>query len=216
MPKIIKNSYNKTEQIRNRVRIFRGVQSILKGERNIDKWNLNQNRFNDIPKSVHFSSCAPQKSLSDQLKQWVLEYHLTQRAVSKLLKILKSCGINRVPKDCRTLMSTPRVIKIENTAGGQLYYNGVTNGLNTIFSKLNSDISIEININADGLPLFKSSPIEFWPMLGNIRGDILIHMELYSTFRHFSSYLLNLHRNAGHQTVRYRHLVRRWETKKLE
>lgn len=45
MPKIGKN-INKTEQIRNRVRIFRGIQSILKGERNAEKWNVNQNNFN--------------------------------------------------------------------------------------------------------------------------------------------------------------------------
>lgn len=60
MPKLRKKTYNKTEQTRNRVRIFRGVQSILKGERNTDKWHLNQNRFNDIPKAVNFNSFAPQ------------------------------------------------------------------------------------------------------------------------------------------------------------
>lgn len=120
---------------------------------------------------MNFNSNVIQKSLSDQLKIWVLEYHLTQRAVTKLLKILRSCGISRVPLDCRTLMKTPRMIRIENTAGGQLYYNGVTRGLSAVFSKLNSNLSIQLNINADGLPLYKSSPIVFWPMLATIRGD---------------------------------------------
>lgn len=169
MPKINKN-INKTEQVRNRVRIFRGVQAILKGERNIDKSYLNQNGFNGIPKAVNVNIYGPQKSLSDQLKTWALEFHLTQRAVSKLLKILRSCGINHLPKDCRTLMKTPRMIPIERKAGGQLWYNGIERAFSSIFSKLTSNLSIHMNINADGLPLFKSSPIELWPILGRIQG----------------------------------------------
>lgn len=172
MPRISKNT-NKAEQTRNRVRIFRGVQSILKNERNLDRSKLNQNT-SQIPQAVNFTKCqkSTQKSLSDQLKSWVLDYHLTQRAVSKLLKILKSCGMSYLPKDCRTLMATPKTIAIEKIAGGQLWYNGIEKELSTIFSKSNSNLSIQLNVNADGLPLFKSSPIEFWPILANIRGEI--------------------------------------------
>lgn len=53
MPKINKN---KTEQARNRVRLFRGVQSILKSERNVDRMNnLNQNKYNTMAKNVSSS-----------------------------------------------------------------------------------------------------------------------------------------------------------------
>lgn len=178
MPKISKNS-NKTEQIRNRVRIFRGVQAILKGERNSNKLNLNT--LNDVPSVINFTKHEPKKSLSDQLKTWAIEYHLTQRAVSKLLKILKSNGMNFLPKDCRTLMRTPRSIQIEKTAGGQLWYNGLASGLSAIFSKLTSNLSIQLNINVDGLPLFKSSPIEFWPMLATIQGDIHFFLQIIAS-----------------------------------
>lgn len=135
MPKISKNT-NKTEQTRIRVRIFRGVQSILNGERNAIKSNLSQNTFNSYPKAVDFTKCSAQKSLSDHLKTWALEYHLIQRAVSKLLEILNSCGMSYLPKDCRTLMGTSRTIPIEKVAGGQLWYNGIRTGLSAIFPKL--------------------------------------------------------------------------------
>lgn len=110
MPKINKN---KTEQARNRVRLFRGVQSILKSERNVDRMNnLNQNKYNTMAKNVSSSSFVSQKSLADQLKMWVLQYNLTQRAVTELLKILKSCGVKHLMSDARTLMKTPRIIQI--------------------------------------------------------------------------------------------------------
>lgn len=157
------------EQSRNRVRLFRGIQAILNNERNLDRIN-NQNRYNTMAKTV--SSSSPPNSLSDQLKMWVLRYNLTQRAVTELLRILKSCGIKHLPIDARTLMKTPRVIHIQNTAGGKLYYNGVAKGLSAAFSKLNSNVSIQLNINADGLPLFKSSATEFWPLLAIIPGDL--------------------------------------------
>lgn len=171
MPKIRKNS-SKTEQTRNRVRIFRGVQSILRNERNVNNLNANQDTFDDLPSTVNFVKYDRQKSLPDLLRTWALEYHLTQRAVSSLLKILKSFGMHFLPKDCRTLMRTPQMIQIENTAGGQLWYNGIRNAFGTIFSKLNSNLTIEMNINSDGLPLFKSSPIELWPILAIIKGKL--------------------------------------------
>lgn len=169
MPKVRKNT-NKTAQIRDRVRIFRGVQSILRNERNVNNSNAHQDIFDDSSSSVNFVKYERQKSLPDRLRTWALEFHLTQRAVSSLLKILKSFGMHFLPKDCRTLMRTPQWIQIEKTAGGKFWYNGIRNAFGAIFSKLSSNLSIEMNINADGLPLFKSSPIELWPILAVING----------------------------------------------
>lgn len=183
MPKINKNK-NKTELNRNRVRIFRGIQNILQQDRNIHTVIENQNatnvngtaaftghisnpNLNHLPNFTHRDT---QSSLSDQLRSWALEFHLTRRAVSKLLKILISCGMRFLPKDSRTLLSTPKSINIENRAGGQYWHNGIKSGLCSIFFELNTNLAINMNFNVDGLPLFKSSPIEFWPILANIRG----------------------------------------------
>lgn len=183
MPKIDKN-HNKIEQTRNRVRIFRGVQNILRQDRNVhtvigdkNSTSLNQaagitghiryTHFNRSARPIHHGA---QTSISDQLRSWALEFHLTHRAISKLLKILICCGMRFLPKDSRTLLSTPRSINIENRAGGQYWHNGIKKGLSTIFSELNENLTIKMNFNVDGLPLFKSSPVEFWPILAKIRG----------------------------------------------
>lgn len=163
----INKDIRKKEMTRNRVRIFRGMQSILRQERKV-------NIESDVALNVSVLSQnlrhQTQKSLADQLRTWSIEYHVQRRALSKLLKILISFGLNFLPKDSRTLLVTPRSVNIENRAGGQYWHNGLKIGLKSIFSQLTSNLNIDMNINIDGLPLFKSSPVEFWPILGNIRG----------------------------------------------
>lgn len=178
MPKII--SKNKTEQNRNRVRIFRGVQSILRQDRNINQFIQNRNLANPIPRYVprqasndlpQFTNRGAQTSLVNEIRSWALDFHLTQRAVSRVLKILIAYGLKFLPKDSRTLLQTPQSMNIERRAGGQYWHNSLKKSLFTIFSKdLNKDLVININFNVDGLPLFKSSTIEFWPILGKICG----------------------------------------------
>lgn len=100
------------------------------------------------------------------------EYHVQRRALSELLKILIGFGLHFLPKDSRTLLVTLRSVNIENRSEGQYWHNGLGNGLKSFFSRLSANMSIDININIDGLPLFKSSPVEFWPILSNIRGTL--------------------------------------------
>lgn len=172
MPSIIKHN-KKSEQNRNRVRNFRGVQSILRNDRIGPNDQSNMEWLNNEHTTVTLTNRIrnhSQKSLAEKLRQWVLVCRVKHDHVSKLLKILKSCGMDFLPKDSRTLLSTPQSIPIEQKAGGQLWYGGVECGLRNIFPNLTADLSIELNINTDGLPLFKSSPVELWPILANIRG----------------------------------------------
>lgn len=136
------------------------------------------------------------------LRAWVNCHGITTRAVNDLLKILKtagyyshtkiySCdciftsllqlniyilllGMNELPNDYRSLLRTPRFIEISSVGGGQMWYNGIATNLKNIFSKLSEDITIALNFNMDGLPLFKSSQRCFWPILGSIHGDLNI------------------------------------------
>lgn len=63
--------------------------------------------------------------------------------------------------DSRKLLETPRNVIIVNRAGGKYWHHGIKNCLNESFSKLTSNFKVEINLNIDGLPLFKSSPLVF-------------------------------------------------------
>lgn len=78
--------------------------------------------------------------------------------------------MHSLPNDYRSLLSTPRYINITEVGGGHMWYNGIATNLRNIFKKLNEDITIHLNFNMDGLPLFKSSKNCFWPILASIQG----------------------------------------------
>lgn len=157
------------EQTRNRVRMLRGVASIMKQDSMslFSTVDLRKTMFRK-EKSLNEKEIKQPPSLRCNLRHWAIEYNVKRRAVSALLKILISFGISTLPRDSRTLLKTPRVVHVENRAGGQYWHNGLQSCLTKIFGKLSSNINIQLNFNIDGLPLFKSSPISFWPILFNI------------------------------------------------
>lgn len=114
MPRVLKK-YPIAENTRNRVRIFRGIQSILKEEN--DRMNFIRTR--NVEHIFTKQRTEQNSSLADKLRAWALEFNVTKRAISSLLKLLKCSGMNYLPKDSRTLLQTPRMIHIENIAGGK-------------------------------------------------------------------------------------------------
>lgn len=115
-------------------------------------------------------------SLKSKLRNWANSFRVSKRAIDGLLAILNSSEIDslgQLPKNHRTLLGTPVNIEIEEIAGGQLWYNGLEKCLIQIFSALDRNISISLNFNIDGLPLYNSSKISFWPILASIYGMCL-------------------------------------------
>lgn len=167
MPKI-KKFDKKSEQTRKRVRVFRGVQSILKAERNNE--TVSAIPLNNLKHVLNEGIRSEKEKCVHKLRSWAIEYNVQRRAISALLKILISVGITNLPKDSRTLLKTPRFIQIEDQAGGKYWHNGLRKNLELIFGKLKSNLSIKLKFNIDGLPLFKSSAISFYPILVNIHG----------------------------------------------
>lgn len=108
--------------------------------------------------------------LKIELRNWANDYHISKRAINHLLSILHSNGIRQLPKNYRTLQGTPKTIETVNVAGGKLWYNGVGKCLEAMFSTLSQNLTISLNFNIDGLPLFKSSTVQFWPLLASIVG----------------------------------------------
>lgn len=154
--------------------------------------------------------------LKQLLRSWVNCHGITTRAVNDLLQILrksgtakiyfliivpaeyevdviinslifKFVGVENLPKDYRTLLQTPKSIQIIPAAGGQYWYNGIERNLRLIFTKLDQDISIELNFNVDGLPIFKSSQRSFWPILANIHGKVTCSILFFNQFSLFRS-----------------------------
>lgn len=67
------------------------------------------------------------------------------------------------------MLHTPRLISTKRIGDGEFYYFGLKEQLNKIYPACNLTIStIEVDFNIDGLPLYKSSPLQFWPILCRI------------------------------------------------
>lgn len=105
--------------------------------------------------------------------------NVTGATTSRLLSGLKSLKkqknvFDSLPKDSRTLLKTPRKVVVEEKAGGTYYHFGLEKGIISRLSKtyLEGVSVIYVLINMDGLPLFKSSRLEFWPILGQLRGEV--------------------------------------------
>lgn len=106
--------------------------------------------------------------IADELVNWGRINNVTRTGMNELLDILRRNG-HHLPKDIRTLRKTPRTTPLEDKCGGQYIYFGLETG---IIKALADDISftknenhIKLMVNADGIPVQKSSGKEFWPVL---------------------------------------------------
>lgn len=146
-----------------RVRMHRERKKLKKERQQLlTNSNSNSNSLNVEPSSP--------PSLETDLRDWANSHRITKRALDGLLSILNSNGITSVPKNHRTLQNTPVNLEIIDIAGGKIWYNGLEKTIKQIFSKIDCDWTISLNVNVDGLPLYKSSKISFWPILASIHG----------------------------------------------
>lgn len=134
------------------------------------------NRLNNNESSIQSdddnNEQREEASFSMKLKIWAINHNITRSALSDLLKNLISIGLTWLPSDARTILNTPRNIEVTNEAGGKFWYRGIKYNLCRIFSKLTTDMNLTLNFNLDGIPLYRSSKQEFWPILGKIHGII--------------------------------------------
>ena len=100
-------------------------------------------------------------ALKTDLAEFMVSEHLTRQASNKLIALLRKHG-HDLPKDCRTLTNTPRVINVVNKCGGQYVYFGVKKCLQMAESSCDA---FHVTVNIDGIPVFKSSNVQFWPIL---------------------------------------------------
>lgn len=152
-----------------RVRMHRERKKMKKNRQQlIDNTDIHNGM--DTNNLISESSTSSSPSLSTELRDWANSHRISKRALDDLLGILNSNGINSVPKNHRTLLKTPVDLEIVDIAGGSLWYNGLEKSIREIFSTIDCDMTISLNVNVDGLPLYNSSKISFWPILASIYG----------------------------------------------
>ena len=120
---------------------------------------------NDIDKSESSSK------LRDDLAAWSARWQISGVAFTALLTLL-SVYFPSLPKDSRTVKQTPRMINVKTIAGGSYFHFGIVAMLSKIASGFSELVlgatQLLIQVNIDGLPLFKSSGVQLWPILGRV------------------------------------------------
>ena len=110
-------------------------------------------------------------SLRNQIARWAVFFSIPAVAVSVLLKILVLYGVgDDLPKDCRTLLKTARVVQTKLVSGGEYFHFGLSEGICDLLSGLKQSVFdslddvLKIIVSTDGLPVFKSSNTHVWPI----------------------------------------------------
>lgn len=121
-----------------------------------------------------------QETLSYKLGDWMSTYAITRDAGSKLLHILHPYHQD-LSLDPRTLLGSMRCVSTLNMCGGVYYYNGLVNVIRKHITQLypsNTDPLI-LQLNVDGIPLYKSSSGQFWPILLSIDNSAPVVLALF-------------------------------------
>ncbi|KAL1007160.1 hypothetical protein UPYG_G00082840, partial [Umbra pygmaea] len=122
-------------------------------------------------------STSEETSVSDQdesllnfLRRWAVQHNTPLIALDSLLSGLRCHGHPDLPKSGRTLMKTPRLVEVEAKSGMQYVHFKLQEEIIRHLDCYPDHVSeqaerVEISLNIDGLPLFKSSKATLWPIL---------------------------------------------------
>ena len=129
----------------------------------------------EISDDIQCSSSDIEEDVNDDglpngLANWANEFLIKHNALDSLLVLLKNNGHSGLPGSARTLLKTTRNVSIQMKSGMEYVYLSLPGELLKTFKKFPPNIvnftdSLEISLNIDGLPLFKSSSKCLWPVL---------------------------------------------------
>ena len=80
----------------------------------------------------------------------------------------------RLHKDGRTLLGTQSHVATTEMQGGEYFHFGLVQGILSRLKCLSLPVNLTtftLQFNIDGLPLFKSSGLQFWPILAILKCD---------------------------------------------
>lgn len=120
-----------------------------------DDWEFTETREDKLDKLKH------------NLKEIIITHSLSREVTEELLRALNEYGIE-LPKTKKTLMNIKKPEKgsIRIVFPGIYMHIGIQNNLIHLDEKYFKSESVVIDVNIDGLPLYKSSTVSVWPILG--------------------------------------------------
>lgn len=107
-----------------------------------------------------------EESFNDIIKNWAVKHNVSRQCFDDLLKILSNEKIN-VPLSSKTLIKS-KACTLRTVSPGSYLHIGLKNQLLKVKSVIENCESICLDINVDGLPLYKSSSLALWPILAKI------------------------------------------------
>ena len=116
--------------------------------------------------------------LPHRIGEWAAMFQVSHACTAYLMGILQDYFPD-LPSDPRTLLHTIRDYEVRDIAGGSYYHFGMKSCVSQALASFDlSDLhrtnlnTVYVQINIDGLPLFKSSSVQFWPILGRIDAPV--------------------------------------------
>lgn len=128
--------------------------------------------YSDSSEELHLDGSTegtnPCNDLKRKLADWAPNHNISHSALSELLHILVQSGLD-LPRDPRTLLSTITTCEVKEIGHCSYYHFGVSNAIISQLSRDPSTDTLTLRVNIDGLPLFRSSKMELWPILAKIK-----------------------------------------------
>lgn len=106
--------------------------------------------------------------LREKIKEWYIKNRPTRRTADDLLAILKDEGLD-VPKSIKTLVPNREKIVIKKVSPGFYSHFGIQNQIKSLGILFDDYEEIIVDLNIDGLPVFRSSRVQLWPILLKIK-----------------------------------------------
>lgn len=122
----------------------------------------------EVVEIIHYSQNTG-ASLADKLRLWFLQHNPTIKCATSLLHILKSENLN-VPLSVRGLLGRAPKCTERTVSPGTYIHIGLKRQLERNPDLIHSFAVNELltDVGIDGLPIFKSSSVGLWPILGRI------------------------------------------------
>ena len=120
-------------------------------------------------------SIRSDEELAQLLARWKIENNISMTAFGSLLRLLHLYHPS-LPLDPRTLLETPRSVAVKEISGGSYYHIGIGHNIQKLYVAGKLDASclcsgvLSLQVNIDGIPIYKSSGYQLWPILGIIKG----------------------------------------------
>ena len=122
------------------------------------------------------------------LRDFVIRTKMPRKSINDLLHIVKKFdedSIAKLPKDSRKFLSKPKTslkFQVQDMPPGEYVYFGIDFNLKRqdIQNELSEESEIKMTVNIDGKPLYSTSRIEFWPILGRVKCKVVQKLNMNS------------------------------------